>query len=117
MTRSPNVMAFACTGTELDSRTIPESYIQLRDIPFVPCLEFMENPSSVVAKITPATPVVIIENCGVLTVGKHLTEAFDRLEVADFTANCIRFAARIGEFKPITEQQVQDIINAFNLPA
>ena len=117
MTRSPNVMAFACTGTELDSRTIPESYIQLRDIPFVSCKEFMENPSSVVAKITPATPVVIIESCGVLTVGKHLTEAFDRLEVADFTANCIRLAARIGEVKPITEQQVQDIINAFNLPA
>ncbi len=116
MTRSPNAMAFACTGTELDSRTIPESYIQLRDIPVVKCKDFMENPLSVAEKLSPATPVVIIENCGVVTVGKHLTEAFDRLEVADFTANCIRLAARIGDFKPITEQQVQDIVNAFNLP-
>lgn len=117
MTRSPNAMAFACTGTGLDSRTIPESYIQLRDIPVVACKDFMENPLTVAAKISPSTPVVIIENCGVITVGKHLTEAFDRLEVADFTANCIRLAARIGEFKPISEQQVQDIVSAFNLPA
>lgn len=116
MTRSPNVMAFACTGTPLDSRTIPESYIQLRDIPMIGSREFEQNPLCAAERITPSTPVVIVENYGVITAGKHLTEAFDRLEVADFTANCIRLAARIGDFKPITEQQVQDIIKAFQLP-
>ena len=48
--------------------------------------------------------------------GSMQPELVDRLEVADFTANCIRLAARIGDFKPITEQQVQDIIQAFHLP-
>ena len=116
MTRSPNVMAFACTGTPLDSRTIPESYIQLRDIPMISSREFEADALCAAKRITPSTPVVIVENCGVITAGKNLTEAFDRLEVADFTANCIRLAARIGDFKPITEQQVQDIIQAFHLP-
>lgn len=116
MTRSPNVMAFACTGTPLDSRTIPESYIQLRDIPMISSREFEADALCAAKRISPSTPVVIVENCGVITAGKNLTEAFDRLEVADFTANCIRLAARIGDFKPITEQQVQDIIQAFHLP-
>ena len=117
MSRSPNVMAYATTGTQLDSRTIPESYIAMRDIQVVSCADFMANPLCVADKITPATPVVIVENCGIITVGKNLIEAFDRLEVSDFTAKCIRLAARIGDFKPINDKQVQDIIDAFHLPA
>lgn len=117
MSRSPNVMAYATTGTQLDSRTIPESYIAMRDIQVVSYADFMANPLCVADKITPATPVVIVENCGIFTVGKNLIEAFDRLEVSDFTAKCIRLAARIGDFKPINDKQVQDIIDAFHLPA
>ena len=51
-----------------------------------------------------------------ILIGKTLLEAFDRLEVAEFTAKCLLLASRIGSYKPIGEQQVEDIVNAFHLP-
>ena len=72
--------------------------------------------SPVVKVLSPANPVVLIENCGVLTTGKTILEAFDRLEVSEFTAKCIIMASRLGELSPINDQQVSDIIDAFKLP-
>lgn len=114
--KCPNLMAFACSGSFLDSRMIPESYIQLRDMPKISFAEFAEDVSVLAEKITPATPVVIVENFGVVAVGKNLTQAFDRLEVADFTANCILLAKRLGKINPINQAQVDEIVEAFNLP-
>ena len=48
--------------------------------------------------------------------GKTILEAFDRLEVSEFTAKCIIMASRLGELSPINDQQVEDIIKAFKLP-
>ena len=116
MTRPPNAMAFASTATEIDSRTIPESYIQLRDVPMLSSEEYFSDPKNAIRHMSPAHPVLMIENTGIITFGKTLIEAFDRLEVAEFTAKCLLLARRIGSFKPITEQQVDDIIEAFGLP-
>ena len=116
MTRPPYIMAFAATGKEMNSRTIPESYINLRDIPLVPAEEYFTRTSDAVAKISPRTPVLLVENCGLLTTGKTILEAFDRLEVGEFTAKCILLASRIGKLKPINQKQVNEIIEAFHLP-
>ncbi len=116
MTRPPNIMAFAATGHEMNSRTIPESYINLRDIPLIPAKQYFNDLESVVEKISPQTPVLLIENCGLLTTGKNILEAFDRLEVGEFTAKCILLANRIGSLKPINQDQVDEIIEAFHLP-
>ena len=53
---------------------------------------------------------------GEILPGKTLLEAFDRLEVAEFTAKCLLLASRIGSFRPIGEKQVEAIIEAFHLP-
>lgn len=116
MTRPPNIMAFAATGNEMNSRTIPESYINLRDIPLISAKEYFNNISNVVDQLSPQTPVLLVENCGLLTTGKSILEAFDRLEVGEFTAKCILLANRIGELKPINQDQVDEIIEAFHLP-
>ena len=116
ITKSPNIMAFAASGNALDSRMIPESYIQLRDMPVISYAEFAADPMCVLQKITPATPVVVVENGCVIAVGKNLTQAFDRLEVADFTANCVLLARRLGKVNPINQAQVDEIIEAFGLP-
>jgi len=69
-----------------------------------------------VDRISPTTPVLLVENCGLLTTGKTILEAFDRLEVGEFTAKCILLANRIGSLKPINQAQVDEIIEAFHLP-
>lgn len=117
MTRPPNAMAFAVTGTPMDSRTIPESYIMLRDVPLVPSDEYFNRPEATIERLRDATPVLMIENCGVLTTGSRLLEAFDRLEVADFTAHCLLLAQRLGRSNPINEKQVADLIDTFHLPS
>ena len=111
-----NVMGFAVTDEIIDSRTIPESYILLRDIVNVECAEHYRNPASTVAKIAPNAPVVMLRNDCLLTVGENLLQAFDRLEVAEFCANSMLAARRIGGVKPITEEQKQELIKAFHLP-
>lgn len=116
MMRPPYIMAFAVTGNRIDSRTIPESYIMMRDVPVLSSKEYFSDPDAIVKLLSPATPVVLIENCGVMTTGKTILEAFDRLEVSEFTAKCIVMAKRLGELSPINDQQVDDIIEAFKLP-
>ncbi len=116
MTRPPQIMAFSVTGNALDSRTIPESYIMLRDMPLLSAEEYFADPDAVVKLLTPATPVVLIESCGILTTGKSVLEAFDRLEVAEFTAKCVLLAQRLGTLNPINDEQVEDIIVDFKLP-
>ena len=110
----PNFMAYAAAKMPMDSRTIPESYIQLRDIPVISTADY--TPEKVAAAITASTPVAMIENAGLLTTGATLINAFDRLEVGEFTAKCLVLAGRIGEFKPITQAQVDEIIDVFGLP-
>ena len=116
MTRPPHAMAFAATATPIDSRTIPESYIQLRDMPLISSGEYFASPGNVLKYLSPAHPVLLVENTGVVTFGKTLLEAFDRLEVAEFTAKCLLLASRIGSFRPIGEKQVDEIVRAFHLP-
>lgn len=116
MTRPPYLMAFAVTGTPIDSRTIPESYIMMRDVPILSAEEYFSDPNAVIKLLTPSTPVILIENCGILTTGKSMLEAFDRLEVSEFTAKCIIMAGKLGQLNPINQIQVDEIIREFNLP-
>ena len=48
-------------------------------------------------------------------VGKTALEAFDRLEVAEATAQSIIDAHDIGEIQHITEGEIADLKKAFNL--
>ena len=116
MTRPPYLMAYAVTGVPIDSRVIPESYIMMRDIKVLSAEEYFKNPNAVVELLSPANPVILIENCGILTTGKSLLEAFDRLEVCEFTAQCLLLASKLGKFNPINQEQVDEIISEFNLP-
>ena len=116
LTRAPHIMAFATTGAPFDSRTIPESYIQLRDVPVVKAADFYADPAGVAARVAPRSPVLLIESVGLVSVGKTLIEGFDRMEVGEFTARCCLLAARLGTLTPMTPSQVRDVIKAFKLP-
>ena len=116
MTRPPYLMAFAVTGTPIDSRTIPESYIMMRDVPLLRDKDYFAEADSVAKLLRPSVPVVMIENCGILTTGKSVLESFDRLEVSEFTAKCLILARKLGELRPINQDQVNEIVEDFKLP-
>jgi L-fuculose-phosphate aldolase len=111
----PCAMAFAITDAVFDTRTIPESYIMLREVPRVPWEKLLNDPSAIAKLISPAVPVLMIENSQIIAVGDTLIKAFDRLEVAEATARSIIAASSIGEIKHISDDEVMEINMAFNL--
>jgi L-fuculose-phosphate aldolase len=111
----PHVMAFAVTDAVFDPRTIPESYILLRDIRKIPFGSSFLQPSMTAAVFSSRTPAIICENDCVIVTGHSLLAAFDRLEVAEFTARSILSSASLGDVVHISAQEVRDIDAAFNL--
>ena len=108
-------MAFAVTDEALDSRTIPESYILMRTIPK---LEFGANymhPKETAAVFEENTPIAIIKNDCVIVTGSGLLNAFDRLEVAEYSAKAIIAAKDLGEVVAINDEEIDDIEEAFHL--
>jgi L-fuculose-phosphate aldolase len=92
----PHAMAFAVTDAPLDPRTIPESYILLRDIAKRPFNELYTTPEAVAMEFKGSRPVLIFNNDCVIVTDETLLQAFDRLEVLEFTVHSILNAADIG---------------------
>ena len=111
----PCMMAFAVTDTPLDSRTIPESYILMRNIPK---LDFGSNylkPEEIAAVFKENTPIALIKNdCAIIT-GSSLLNAYDRLEVAEYSARAIIATRDLGELVAINQEEIDDINIAFHL--
>lgn len=110
-----NVMAFALTDTPFDSRTIPESYIMLRDVPKVPFGSTFINYEKLADTISMISPVVLVKNDCVLVAGTSLINAFDRLEVTEYTAKSIILSSHVGDIIKISPNQVEEINEAFHL--
>jgi len=110
--RPPYAMAFALTGAEFDTVTIPESYIMLREVKRAPLGIGDGEISSLLSKSTPA---LIIDGDQILVTGATPLQAFDRLEVFEATARSIIASRSIGEIIRITGSEVKDIDRAFNL--
>ncbi|MBE7048048.1 MAG: class II aldolase/adducin family protein [Ruminococcaceae bacterium] len=111
----PNVMAFAITDHEFDSRTIPESYIMLRDIPRLLFHTAYSEPKTVANAISESTPVIMVQNSCIITTGSSMLQAYDRLEVAEFSAKALIFSKQLGDIVPISQQQVEEINESFHL--
>jgi L-fuculose-phosphate aldolase len=109
----PNIGAFAVTKEGFDSRTIPESYIVLRNVrkaPFEPdWIQFD------LKTFTKENPIAMVENRCIIVTGNSPLKAFDRLEVAESTAKTIIAARRIGKIVSIKQDQVTEIEGAFPL--
>ncbi|MCO5195994.1 MAG: class II aldolase/adducin family protein [Anaerolineae bacterium] len=111
----PNVTAYAITGVQFDTRTIPESFILLRDIPIVGFKQLYTEAEAIAETVSLDSPVLIIRNDSVLTVGTDILNAFDRLEVAEFSARSLIDSAEIGTLVPIGAAEIQDLERAFSL--
>lgn len=109
----PSSAAFCLTDEPFNTRTIPESYILLRDIPTIP-FGFQYTDEGEVSKIVGREhPVLLIQNEAVLAVGASLLEAYDRLEVAEFSANSLIDALAIGKLVEIGDAEIEELKRAF----
>lgn len=111
----PNIMTFAVTNELFDSKTIPESYIMLRNIPKLPFGSSFMQPKMVAETLSPKTPIVMVENDCVIVTADNLLNAFDRLEVAEYSAKAVISSKNIGDIVTIDQKQIAEIEEAFHL--
>ena len=108
-----NATAFSASETRLDTRTIPESYIFLRDVAVLPFSWVYEAPEKIAETMTPEFPVALIENDCALVLGKTILDAFDRLEVLESTAEAVILSRSLGEVRPMGDEVIDELVRAF----
>ena len=108
-----NATAFGVTGTPLDSRTIPESYLLLKDVGRIPYGPQFGDGREIAERISPENPVAVLENDGVLVCGTGVLDAFDRLEVLEATAEAIINARALGDVRPMPPAAIDELTRAF----
>ncbi len=111
--QSPYATAYAIGLYPFDTKTIPESYILLQDVPKLPYAVQFTDRQAIADAISEQNPVLLLQNDCVLTVGKNILQAFDRLEVVEFTARSLIYAVPIGSVVPIGEHDIQALERKF----
>jgi L-fuculose-phosphate aldolase len=119
--QAPHITAYALVPQAFDTKTIPESYVILRHLakidfePFYRGLLGREQ-RAVAARLSPRTPALIVENEGLLATGATILQAFDRLEIAEYSAqSLIDITAKVGEWTPLEEPRLRELEAAFGL--
>lgn len=108
-------MVFAVTDMPFDTRTIPESYILLRDVKRIPFEAAYQNLDDVAAEFDNAHPVLLVENNSVMVTGASMLQVFDRLEVMEMTAASILKAQALGTIAHIPSDEIAALKTAFHL--
>ncbi len=108
-----NATAFSVTAVPLDTRTIPESYIFLRDVKRVPYGVRLGDNEELARLSNLRDPILILDNDGVQVCGTSILDAFDRLEVLESTAEAMINSRPIGTMVPMSDQAINELIAAF----
>jgi L-fuculose-phosphate aldolase len=107
--------AFSVCHETLDTRTIPESYVFLREANHISYPDVYLAPDEVASRLTLKRPAAILFNNGVMTIGRTLLAAFDHLEVLECTAESLLGANRLGGYKPMDEPTIAGLRQAFRM--
>jgi L-fuculose-phosphate aldolase len=105
--------AFSVSECLLDARTIPESYLFLKDVPKLGYETVLREPEVVAQAMGPDNPVALLEHNGALVAGKTVLDAFDRLEVLEATAEAIIQSKPLGDITPMDDSVIDELVKAF----
>jgi L-fuculose-phosphate aldolase len=105
--------AFSVSDFHLDTRTIPESYLFLKEIGKIPFRHFHGSGWEVAIALSPAQSVALVENNGALVAGRSIPDAFERLEVLDSTASAILRSHPLGPLAPMPREVIDELVAAF----
>ena len=107
-TRPPCLMVFAVTHTALDTRTIPEAYMTLHDVPLI------DDDEQLIEATLQKHEAVIVKNSRVIVSGKTWLQVYDRLEVLEYTARSIIEANRLGGVVPMPEEATRALDETYH---
>ncbi len=108
-----NATAFSVTDAVLDTRTIPESYIFLRDVQRSPFGARIGDGMQLADRMRLDQPIMLLNNDGVMVVGASVLDAFDRLEVLESTAEAMINSRALGPLVPMSDLVIDELKAAF----
>jgi L-fuculose-phosphate aldolase len=101
---------FAVTDHKLNNRLSGESRMLIGEPSYAPyALMGTKELSDVVAQCTINSNVIFLKNHGLITLGRNLLEAFDRLEVAEYTSRLTLLTILTGNSNELTEEELKAI--------
>jgi L-fuculose-phosphate aldolase len=108
-----NATAFSVSDFALDTRTIPESYLFVKEVAKLPFADLYGDAEKFSLSVTPERPVVLLEHNGAMVAGRTILDAFDRLEVLEATAAAIIRSRALGPIRPMSDQVIRELVEAF----
>lgn len=111
-----NAMAFSVCHQTIDTYTIPESYIFVRDVQLLPFETSFNDYDRLVQTLGINSPAAVLHNNGVMVVGDSVLSAFDKLEVLECSAEAVLDALPIGGHVAMNQDIIDELCEAFGLP-
>jgi L-fuculose-phosphate aldolase len=108
-----NATAFSVTGMPFDARTIPESFLLLRDVQRIAYGPQFQDGQEIARQLSLQQPIALLDNDGVMVCGTGVLDAFDRLEVLESTAETLINGRLLGSPKSMPDSVIADLTNAF----
>jgi L-fuculose-phosphate aldolase len=110
-----NAMAFSVCRRTIDTHTIPESYVFVRDVGLLPFETAFNDFATLARTLTLASPAAVLANNGVMVVGDSVLSAFDKLEVLECSAEAVLDAQPIGGHVAMSQAVIDELSDAFGL--
>ncbi len=110
-----NALAFSIVHRKVDTYTIPESYVFVGDVSLLPFETTFNNLDRLTTTLSLKTPAAVLENNGVMLVGKSILSAFDQLEVLECSAEAIIDSQPIGGHVPMSQATIDELCQVFDL--
>ncbi len=112
---APACFAFSLSDCLFKAETVPEGLIILKEVLNIEYDVFYSNNVLISQTISNSKPVILLKNNGIIVAGDIVEQAFDRLEVAEFTAKSILYSKRLGKVRSIGEEEVNKIRLKYSL--
>jgi L-fuculose-phosphate aldolase len=117
VTQPPYALAYCLTGCSMDSGFMPESIVVLRDVQTLPLKDALKHNGKGLARmLNPEKGIntVLVQNYGVVTIGKSMHQAFVQLEVLESMCSVTLQAMTRGRpLAPLTKKQRLEVTQAF----
>ncbi|MDI6451371.1 class II aldolase/adducin family protein [Anaerobaca lacustris] len=110
-----NAMAFSVCRQTIDTYTIPESYVFVREVGLLPFETVYNDFARLARTLTLQSPAAVLANNGVMVVGDSVLAAFDKLEVLEYSAEAVLDAQPIGGHVAMSRKIIDELIEAFGL--
>lgn len=102
-------MAFGVTGKSIDTRTTPESFVLVGEIPLIRYSELEEKVNRVTEQLSRNIHCLVVENDELIVTGRNLSQTYERLEVVEHTAKSLIYSMQMGNTSPIPDHELSNL--------